>query len=313
MKSPSALGTVATAASVAVLGAILAASPAHAQMGGGGMGAGPIDGMTTGSEDLIVPAGVRIEGKFGAFFVTDLWIKASQTGKATLAFHAADSPSAIATVITTIDLKLPVTYLPDVIQSQFGLPSAFGNIRISASFPLAASARVYNRTGAGAYGLAFMGMPARMGMTAMPMSGSFGMDDFAMYMLGLLPEPGNRVNVTVVNTSGATTQGVVEVIDADGSVPDGTGTKSFPFSLAGYSSHQFNDVLADVHSKFTAGDTGLQVRVRMPQGSGGTLMAYAVVNDNVTGDGYVVMGSMMNGGRGMGAGAGPGGGMIAPR
>ncbi len=312
MKFLSRLGALASAASLAVLGAILAAPPARAQMGGGPTN-GPVDFMTNGTEDLIVPAGVRIEGKFGAFFVTDLWIKASRAGTATLSFHAADSPSAIPTVTTTVELKLPVTYLPDVIQSQFGLPSAFGNIRVSASFPLAASARVYNRTGAGAYGLAFMGVPARMGMTAMPMAGSFGTDDFAMYMLGLLPEPENRVNVTVVNTSASTTQGVVEVIDADGSVPDGTGTKSFPFSLAGYSSHQFNDVLADVHSKFTAGDTGLQVRVRMPQGSGGTLIAYAVVNDNVTGDGYVVMGSMMNGGRGMGAGAGPGGGMSAPR
>jgi hypothetical protein len=30
------------------------------------------------------------------------------------------------------------------------------------------------------------------------------------------------------------------------------------------------------------------------------VMAYAVVNDNTTNDGYVVMGTMMNGGRGMG-------------
>lgn len=33
-------------------------------------------------------------------------------------------------------------------------------------------------------------------------------------------------------------------------------------------------------------------------------MAYAVMNDNITNDGYVVMGSMMNGGRGMGGGMG---------
>jgi len=31
-------------------------------------------------------------------------------------------------------------------------------------------------------------------------------------------------------------------------------------------------------------------------------MAYVVVNDNVTNDGYVVMGNMMNGRRGMGTG-----------
>jgi hypothetical protein len=140
-----------------------------------------------------------------------------------------------------------------------------------------------------------------MSLQSMPMmGGSFGMDDFAMYMLGLLPEPGNRVNVSVVNTSSGTVNGVVEVLDSDGLAPAGTGVTSLPFSIAGYSSHQFNDVLLNVHSRFGTGDTGLQVRVRLNQGSAGMVMAYAVVNDNATNDGYVVMGNMMNGGRGMG-------------
>jgi hypothetical protein len=59
-------------------------------------------------------------------------------------------------------------------------------------------------------------------------------------------------------------------------------------------------VLLNVHSRFGAGDTGLQIRVRLNQGSTGMVMTYAVVNDNATNDGYVVMGNMMNGGRGMG-------------
>ena len=161
--------------------------------------------------------------------------------------------------------------------------------------------RVYNNGGGGAYGLSFMGMPSTMSLRSMPMmGGSFGMDDFAMYMLGLLPEPGNRVNVNVVNTNSTAVNGVVEILDSDGSAPSGTGVTSLPFSIAGYSSHQFNGVLANVHSRFGTGDTGLQVRVRLTQGSTGMVMAYAVVNDNATNDGYVVMGNMMNGGRGMG-------------
>jgi hypothetical protein len=138
------------------------------------------------------------------------------------------------------------------------------------------------------------------------MGGSNGMDDYAMYMLGLLPQPGNRVNVNVVAPVATGATGVVEIVDADGSAPTGSGAKSLPFSLAGYSSHQFNDVLANVHSKFPTGDAGLQIRVRMNQGGAGMVMAYAVVNDNLTNDGYVVMGSMMNGGMGMGAGSGMG-------
>jgi hypothetical protein len=132
------------------------------------------------------------------------------------------------------------------------------------------------------------------------MGGSFGMDDFAMYMLGLLPQPGNRVNVSVINTTSGTVNGVVEVLDSDGSAPSGTSATSLPFQIAGYSSHQFNDVLANLHSRFGTDDTGMQIRVRLTQGSTGMVMAYAVVNDNATNDGYIVMGNMMNGGRGMG-------------
>ena len=286
---------------VAVAFVTLAGVPAAAQMGGGGM-VGPTDMMTNGSENLIIPAGVRGDGKNGAFFVTDVWIKSGSTGQVTLAFQAADATTSAPAATAVVTLTQPVTYLPDVIQATFGLPAAFGNIRVMAGFPISATARVYNRTGAGAYGLAFMGMPARMSMTSMPMSGGYGMDDFAMYMLGLLPEPGNRVNVTVVNTTETAVNGVVEVVDGDGSVPAGSGPKSYAVSLAGYSSHQFNDILADVRSKLSSGDASLQVRVRLEQGSPGMVMAYAVVNDNLTNDGYVVMGSMMNGGRGMGSG-----------
>jgi len=294
--------------------AALAGTPAAAQMGGGGTG-GPADGMTSSGEDLIIPAAVRGAGRFSSFFVTDLWIKASGTGTATLYFHAADSASSTPTATTTVNLTQPITYLPDVLQANLGLASGFGAIRVAASFPISATVRVYNQTGAGAYGLVFMGMPSRMGMTAMPMGGSHGMDEYAMYMLGLLPEPGNRVNVNVVSTSSSGSTGVVEIVDADGSTPTGSGAKSLPFTLAGYSSHQFNDVLLNVHSKLPAGDAGLQIRVRMDQGGAGMVMAYAVVNDNATNDGYVVMGTMMNGGRGMGGGmgAGMGGGMTSPQ
>lgn len=298
MRPKSFLGLVALVVAFASL-------PALAQMGGGGT-SGPTDGMTSGSEDLIVPAGVRGPGRFGSFFVTDLWIKAGGTGTATLSFHAADSASSAPATTATVSLSQPITYLPDVLQANFGLAAGFGAIRVAASFPISATVRVYNQTGAGAYGLAFMGMPSRLGMTSMPMSGSHGTDEYAMYMLGLLPEPGNRVNVNVVSTTSTGATGVVEIVDADGSTPAGAGAKSLPFSLAGYSSHQFNDVLLDVHSRFSTGDAGLQIRVRMNQGASGMVMAYAVVNDNTSNDGYVVMGSMMNGGRGMGGGMGGG-------
>ncbi len=290
----------------AALAAFCASAPVNAQMGGGsGTQNGPMDAMTSGTEGLVIPAGVRGPGQFSSFFVTDLWIKASATGTATLYFHKADSATSAPFATTTVNLTQPITYLPDVLQANFGIPTGFGAIRVAASFSVSATVRVYNQSGAGAYGLAFMGMPTRMSMTSLPMAGGHGMDEYAMYMLGLLPEPGNRVNVNVVSTSVEGATGVVEIVDADGSTPTGSGAKSLPYTLAGYSSHQFNDVLANVHSKFAAGDAGLQIRVRMNQATTGMVMSYAVVNDNLTNDGYVVMGNMMNGGRGMGGGMMP--------
>jgi hypothetical protein len=273
------------------------ALPATAQTGG--MQNGPFDGM---SSDIVVPAAVRADGKNGAFFQTDLWIRCKTAPvSATLYFYPADAATSSPAVTVPMTLTQPVVYLPDILSATFGVSKGAGNIRIVAGSSVSAVIRVYNNGGGGAYGLSFMGMPSTMSLQSMPMQGgSFGMDDFAMYMLGLLPEPGNRVNVSVVNTTSGTVNGVVEVLDADGTTPSGTGAMSLPFSIAGYSSHQFNDVLLNLHSRFGSNDAGMQIRVRLNQGSTGMVMAYAVVNDNATNDGYVVMGNMMNSGRGMG-------------
>ena len=277
---------------------LVPASPAAAQMGGGNNMSGPADWM---SEEIIVPTGVRDDGKGGAFFQTDLWIRCQTVPTAvTLYFNLADAPSSISAATVSVALSQPVTYFPDVVSNVFLFPKASGNIRIVASGPIAATARIYNNAGGGAFGVTLMGMPSSMSLRPMPMmSGSFGMDDFAIYMVGLLPQPASRVNIAVVNTGETAVSGVVEILDGEDSAPSGSGPSSLAFTIQGYSSHQFNDVLANLHAK-TGNDATLQVRVRLNQGSAGTVMAYAVVNDNATNDGYVVMGNMMNGGRGMG-------------
>ncbi len=281
-----------------MLALLSVAGPLRAQMGGGGGGmSGPSDWM---SGEIIVPTGVRADGKLGAFFQTDLWLRCQTfPTTATLYFYLADAASSSPAATAVVNLTQPVTYMQDVVSTTFGMAKAAGNIRIVSTNPVSATARIYNAAGGGAFGLAMMGMPSGMSLQSMPMMGTYGMDSYAMYMVGLLPQPGNRVNVAVVNTSSAMASGVVEVLDGDGSAPTGAGPASQPFAIQGYSSHQFNDVLANLHSK-SGNDATLQVRVRMDQGTGGMVMAYAVVNDNVTNDGYVVMGNMMNGGKGMG-------------
>jgi hypothetical protein len=268
---------------------------------------GPVDIMTDGAENLFVPAAVRGAGGFGSFFITDLWIRAGGTGMVTIYYHATDSPSSLPTVTIVLRISQAVTYLPDVMLANFGLEAGFGNIRISAPFPVAGSVRISNRTSAGTYGVSFTGLAGHRAMTAEPAGGSAQMDEYAMYMVGLLPDPGSRVNVNVVSTSEAGSSGLIDVVDSDGNPPAGPGPVTFPFALAGYSNHQFADILGDVHSKFAGGDASLQVRVRV---GAGAAIAYAAVTENTTNDGYVVMGTVMNGGRGMGGGAavpGPGG------
>ncbi len=279
---------------------LFAAPPLVAQMGGGGTGmSGPADWM---SGEIFVPTGVRADGKNGAFFQTDLWVRCQTVPTtARLYFYSADAASSSPAATFPVTLTEPVTYFHDIISTTFGIPKGAGNIRIVASNPVSAVGRIYNDASGGAFGLAMMAMPGGMSLQSMPMMGGYGMDEFAMYMLGLLPEPGSRVNVAVINTNSVTVSGVVEILDGDGSTPTGAGPTSFPFTIQGYSSHQFNDVLANVHSK-SGDDATLEVRVRLNQGSAGMVMAYAVVNDNTTNDGYVVMGNMMNGGRGMGGG-----------
>ena len=61
--------------------------------------------------------------------------------------------------------------------------------------------------------------------------------------------------------------------------------------MRAYSSHQFGDVFSGFTSRFGDG-SGMQVRVRLADGSTGMVMVFASVVDNATNDGYLVRGSM---------------------
>ena len=249
--------------------------------------AGPVNMIST---DIMVPAAGRGPGAAGSFWVTDLWIRCPAGGDATLEFHGLDSPSAAPLATATVHMNQPVIYLADVIKTAFGIDSGFGNIRIRSTNPATATLRVYSPGGGGSYGFAFMGMPASMGMGSGSMMG--GDDAHRMYIQGLLPQPQARVNVMVMNTGSQPIQGTVEVLDADGAAP-ATGPVALRFSIQPYSGHQFNNALAGVRSRFSD-DMGLQLRIKMDDQMQGMMMSLATVTDNVTNDGYVIMGSMMD-------------------
>lgn len=266
---------------------LLAASMLHAQMGGGSQ-TGPVNMM---SGELLAPAAGRGAGAAGSFWRTDLWLKSAAGSVVTMDFHPNDSATDAAAATAQVTMTSPVMFLPDVLKNNFALDSGFGNIVIRGSQPVSATIRAYTSAGNGAYGSAFMAMP-----TSMAMRGSggtmMGNDDYQVYMTGLLPEPRARVNAMVTNAGATPISGTLEVLDADGQPALG-GTTSFPFSLRAYSSHQFGDVLNGLTSRFGDG-SGLQLRMRLGDGSTGMVMMLASVVDNVTNDTYTVMGNMMN-------------------
>lgn len=255
------------------------------------------------STDVVVPGTGRGAGAQGSFWITDLWIRCPGSSPVTLEFHAIDSSTAEATATATVSMTQPVVYLADVIKNTFGLETAWGNIRIVSSTPASANTRTYNRSGGGSYGFGLMAMPSSMAMGSPSMMGGDD-DSHRYYVNGLLPEPIARVNLQVVNSGSSPMTGKVEVLDSDGNAP-ATGARELSFSIQPYSSHEFDGVLAGVHSRFSD-DFGLQLRVQLDDTSGGTMMAFAAVIDNVTSDGYVVIGSMMDAVQAMS----PGGGMM---
>ena len=256
------------------------------------LASGPVNMVST---DVVVPSAGRGPGAADSFWVTDLWVRCNDRTDVTLEFHALDAPSGAPTATATLSMTQPVVYLADVMKNTFGLDSGFGNIRVHSARPVAATLRVYTTGGGGSYGFASMGMPGSMSMGSPRMMGSD--DSRRHYMQGLLPQPQARVNVMVANTSATTIQGTCDVLDADGGAP-ASGPASFRFSIPAYSGHQFGNVLAGVHSRF-GDDAGLQLRISLDAGNGGTMMTLASVVDNETNDSYVVMGSMMDDEAGM--------------
>ena len=261
------------------------------------MGNGPYQGggYNMMSNEVLAPGAGRGAGAAGSQWQTDLWIKGVSGSTVSLEFHPLDATSDAATATAQLTLTTATVYLPDVMKNKFNIEQGFGNILLRSPGGVSATVRVYTMNGIGSYGAAFMAMP-----TSMSMHGNGGMMDdddlYQVYVCGLLPQPRARVNVMVTNSGTTAITGTVDILDADGFPASGVAAK--PFSIRAYSSHQFNDILLNVASRFGDG-SAMQVRVRLSNGSTGMLMVITSVTDNATNDTYTVIGSMMNGGHGM--------------
>jgi hypothetical protein len=275
---------------LAFAASIYLAVPLSAQM----TGTGPTNMM---SNEILAPAAGRGPGAYGSFWRTDLWLKGAAGSTVTLEFHPNDSTTDAAAATAQVTMSSPVMYLADVLKTNLGIDQGFGNIVVRGTLPVSATIRAYTAAGSGSYGSAFMATP-----TSMAMRGSggtmMGNDQYQLYVTGLQPEPRARVNAIVTNSGSLLISGTLEVLDADGQQALG-GTTSFPFTLRAYSSHQFGNIIDGLSSRYGDG-SGMQLRLRLADGSTGMVMMLASVVDNVTNDTYTVMGNMMNGGTGNG-------------
>src|ERR1035441_7345474 len=81
--------------------------PASCRLDRSLMGAGE---RPANQQQIIVPAAVRVDGKNGAFFQTDLWIRCRTVPvAATLHFHTADAASEAPAVTVPMTLTQPGT------------------------------------------------------------------------------------------------------------------------------------------------------------------------------------------------------------
>lgn len=238
--------------------------------------------------DVVIPA-VRGEGRNGSFFKTDLWLWGNgPVINAFLTFNAADQEGGFGGIPVTV--VGPVAYVPDVLAGYFFEERVSGFLRVQ-GIGVGATARIYTDSPCGGTaGFALSGLPVGASLRSAPAPGLSPSTAYGLYMVGLLPQPGSRVNVAVLNTSENVASGVVEILEPDGLPPDG-GPTTVPFVIPPISSHQFNDVLSDIRARLPVPGM-LMARVRLDPDSQGAVLAYAVVNDNVINDGYVIIGSI---------------------
>lgn len=218
------------------------------------------------SHAVIVPSVGRVAGAFGSQWRTDLVITNLARQQAaplnvTAVFYPADG-STTRTLQLAMDSRQTMV-LRDVVRQSFGLESATGTVRVSASSPtalLSARARIYNSgSAAGEFAQTVPGIS----------EASLSSDS---YLTGLSGVDQNRTNVGIANPFPADTLVSISIYDTTG---DFRG--SFNTTVAANRTLQLNDVF----SHFQTGPLdGATVRITSPR----AVYAYASIVRSDSGD-----------------------------
>ena len=242
-----------------VLAALLvgAAAPALADSGG------HLEGY--------VPAVAHADGKFDAFWTTDVWIY--QQGATVIHLWlnppGQDNTNGDSVVVT---LDEPVVFLPDVVASVFGTEGA-GSLHYLADGPVTVSSRTWTPgQQGGSYGLSIPGRPITS--ASIPGTGQAGAQRVVVNK-----NSDFRANYGLVNVSAVPTSVLVEIFTADGEPAPGNNT-SFTVNLEPFGMTQINDILRRVTG---ADQDGLIIRASVTSVAG-AILSYLTDVNNTTND-----------------------------
>ncbi len=240
--------------------ALLAALPAAAAP------AGHLEGY--------VPVAAHLSGKFSSFWTTDLWIYTQSATKIDLWYDRSGQDNTNVQSVV-IPLTQPVTYLPDVVAGTFNAGGTKGSIHYLADGMVEVVSKTWTPgpTG-GTYGQVADGIPAAMAST--PGAGPSGS------LRALVNQTdGFRVNLGLLNVTGAPATVTVDIFTADGQ--PAPGTSSFTVTLQPYDMQQKDDIFAGL----TAGPRqGLVVRASVSGGDGAILAYLSEVDDTTNAGSY---------------------------
>lgn len=230
----------------------------------------PVFADTNGHLEGYVPAVAHVDGRFGSFWTSDLWIyhQGATVIHLWLNTPGRDNTDGESVVVT---LDEPVVFIPDVVATVFGTEGS-GSLHYIADGPVTVNSRTWTPgEEGGSYGLSLPGEP--IGSASFAGSGQAG-----TVRVVVNQSSGSRANFGVVNVSPVPVTVLVEIFTADGEAAPGN--SSFTIDLEAFDMTQVNDIL----KRLTDGERdGLIIRAGVTSGEG-AILSYLTDVDNTTND-----------------------------
>ena len=223
-----------------------------------------------GHREGYVPAVAHVDGRFGSFWTSDVWIYRQGATVIHLWFNrAGDDNSDVQSVV--VDLEGPVTRLPDIVARTFGAEGV-GSLHYLADGPVMVTSRTWTAAPEdGSYGQTIDGVPVDRATVA-------GSGQAGTLRVVADHASGFRSNLGLVNVSSTATTVAVEMFGPDGE--PAPGDSSFTVDLQPFEMTQHGDVLERLGSSPMV---GVIIRVGIVSDDGAVL-AYLSTVDNTTND-----------------------------